>query len=893
MSAISDWCTGMLFALAIPVAKRVQNIMNALTARPDRNTKHPNARLAQPTMGTRLTRSASHPIGTAPSTKNADDAVAMNTIVPRLTPNVWRISGANTVIAALELLERPEEQQYHEHETAAGLERAGERDRLRLHARQQLVGEDDLLARASARPRASSSSSTVAASAAALPPPPVRRSRRPPLRRRSTGVSVSEPTSPPCGDPALSRVVVWSRPRNRALGLGTADRAALVRQFSEYGWVLVDALDPKVIETLPTWVDELAALRDGVGGVLQHREGTDSGPQLCRTENFTPVHHGMRQLLCEGAVVDVAGALLGEPAVLYKEKVNHKLPGGAGYAPHQGAPAYPMIDTHVSAMIAVDACDRGNGALEVVSACFGEVLPVDDRGCIEPAVAARLAWRPVALRPGQTLWFHSRTPHRSGPNRSSRAAGALPDLQRGAEGDRRAEYYARKRGRSRAPRPATAPVSRSSATSRGVRCEGGVHGARRAAPAPRRAVAHPEPGRARGARRACSARGPAQMTSATYPNHRDLRDRHRRQGARDRDQLGAVDPSGHAGMGAGCDVATLFDAVRSAGCTSAAVFGDQHLVGVTGATAADHHRPPEGEVPEGLGCDEMGYLHDADTATALGVAIDAAPDLVVAQLNGPDTAARARPRLRGCARRLPGHRRVARGRARPRAVGRHGLDPGVGPRSGAGRRARTVHLQDALDAHGDGLSAPRGQRRPRVRQRRSPTPPTGSPPSTGSRRAVRRARRRSRLLFGVDGTRPGVRVPRRAGATGHARWAEDAHAGRSGHRRPPGRRAARALERREVGAADWAPTIATLLDLDLPEATGRSLLLTRARRLAAARHDSSGSTTAPRTLAASSALAAPRRGRRGLRVELVALEGDITPPLEARVVSLRADSSSR
>ena len=35
-----------------------------------------------PTIGTRFTRSASQPIGTAPSTKNADDAVPMKTIVP-------------------------------------------------------------------------------------------------------------------------------------------------------------------------------------------------------------------------------------------------------------------------------------------------------------------------------------------------------------------------------------------------------------------------------------------------------------------------------------------------------------------------------------------------------------------------------------------------------------------------------------------------------------------------------------------------------------------------------------------------------------------------------------------------------------------------------------------
>jgi ectoine hydroxylase-related dioxygenase (phytanoyl-CoA dioxygenase family) len=201
--------------------------------------------------------------------------------------------------------------------------------------------------------------------------------------------------------------------------------ADLAGHFAEHGWVVVDALDPEV--------------------VLQHFEGTDDGPLLCRTEHFVQTHAGLRQLLCEGGLIDVAGALLGEPALLYKEKVNHKLAGGAGYRAHQDAPAYPMIDTHVSAMVAVDDADAQNGGLEVVSGCFDAVLPVDERGCIEASVAAQLTWEPVTVRAGQTLWFHSRTPHRSGPNRSSRPRRALyPTYNAAREGDRRAEYYATK-----------------------------------------------------------------------------------------------------------------------------------------------------------------------------------------------------------------------------------------------------------------------------------------------------------------------------------------------------------------------------------------------------------------------------------------------------------------
>jgi hypothetical protein len=225
-------------------------------------------------------------------------------------------------------------------------------------------------------------------------------------------------------------------------GLAADDRERLVGHFRAHGWVAVDALAPADAALLPVWVDEIAAIADGDDGVLQHFEATDAGPALCRSENFVPVHAGMRRLLCEGRLVGVAGALLGEPAVLYKEKINYKLAGGAGYSPHQDAPAYPMIDVHVSAMIAIDDANASNGGLEVVSDRFDALLPVDERGCIDPEIAATLPWRPVPLATGQTLWFHSRTPHRSSPNTSDGPRRALyPTYNAASEGDLRAAYY--------------------------------------------------------------------------------------------------------------------------------------------------------------------------------------------------------------------------------------------------------------------------------------------------------------------------------------------------------------------------------------------------------------------------------------------------------------------
>jgi ectoine hydroxylase-related dioxygenase (phytanoyl-CoA dioxygenase family) len=216
------------------------------------------------------------------------------------------------------------------------------------------------------------------------------------------------------------------------------------QQFGTQGWVVLDVLPRSTRALLAAWSDEVASLPEATG-VLQHRELTDDGPQLCRSEHFVEVHAALGDLLRAGATLEVAGALLGEAAVLYKEKINHKLPGGAGYSAHQDAPAYPMIATHVSAMVAIDDADAGNGGLEVVSGCFDRVLPMDARGCVDRSVESTLTWEPVSVPAGTTLWFHSRTPHRSGPNRTARPRRALyPTYNAAREGDRRAEYYATK-----------------------------------------------------------------------------------------------------------------------------------------------------------------------------------------------------------------------------------------------------------------------------------------------------------------------------------------------------------------------------------------------------------------------------------------------------------------
>ena len=218
-----------------------------------------------------------------------------------------------------------------------------------------------------------------------------------------------------------------------------------IEHFKKHGWVLTCDLSDNGVHELRSWVQEIENWNVD-NTFLRHEEMTTYGPKVARIEYFAHIHLPMGDLLAKGHMLSHASDLLGEQAVLYKDKINFKLAGGAGWEPHQDAPAYPFIDNHVSCMIAIDDATTENGCLELVSGLHHELIPTDERGCIPAAVAESLTWQAMPLRAGQVLWFHSRTPHRSGDNRSTSDRRALyPTYNAASEGDLREAYYARKR----------------------------------------------------------------------------------------------------------------------------------------------------------------------------------------------------------------------------------------------------------------------------------------------------------------------------------------------------------------------------------------------------------------------------------------------------------------
>ena len=82
--------------------------------------------------------------------------------------------------------------------------------------------------------------------------------------------------------------------------------AEQLEHFAYRGWLLVDTLSAEETSELQNWVADIASWSDGEGEWLHYRELTEYGPKLCRTENFTPFHSGMHQLLCGGQMAVVA-----------------------------------------------------------------------------------------------------------------------------------------------------------------------------------------------------------------------------------------------------------------------------------------------------------------------------------------------------------------------------------------------------------------------------------------------------------------------------------------------------------------------------------------------------------------------------------------------------------
>lgn len=220
-----------------------------------------------------------------------------------------------------------------------------------------------------------------------------------------------------------------------------------------YGYIVLnDFLLGSVKKHLAIWCKEITDWPEAPGKWMKYYEiNADGTKQLCRMENFNDYHAGFKELSDGERTLNLISNLMGEPAVIFKEKINYKFPKGNGFKPHQDAPAFVSFNQkfHITMMIAIDACTIENGCLQVHEPGMTEktLFPTEKDGTIAKEIAAKLHWVPIECQSGDIILFNSYVPHYSEPNHSAQARRAMfVTYNKFSEGgSKRLAYYKDKR----------------------------------------------------------------------------------------------------------------------------------------------------------------------------------------------------------------------------------------------------------------------------------------------------------------------------------------------------------------------------------------------------------------------------------------------------------------
>lgn len=225
-----------------------------------------------------------------------------------------------------------------------------------------------------------------------------------------------------------------------------------VQAFHDDGFLLVRGMfNADEVADISRWADEVAAFPQVPGKTMMYFEDSrlKKGERiLSRIENFYPYHNGFRRLFDGERMLGGVGQLFGEPAVLFKDKINFKMPGGDGFKPHQDVQAgwntYGSL--HISALIGIDEATVENGCLELVKG-FHKLGVVGNMWTpLTETDMAGMKFEPYPTKPGDVVFFDSYAPHGSSPNLTAQRRRLLYiTYGKRAEGDQREQYYIDKR----------------------------------------------------------------------------------------------------------------------------------------------------------------------------------------------------------------------------------------------------------------------------------------------------------------------------------------------------------------------------------------------------------------------------------------------------------------
>lgn len=222
-----------------------------------------------------------------------------------------------------------------------------------------------------------------------------------------------------------------------------------LQEFRETGFTVYKGLfNADEMHDITSWCDEVANWEEIPGKYMMYFERSRLNPEqriLSRIEDFEPWHPGFSQLFTAGRLKECVDDLLGEPSVLFKDKINFKMPGGDGFKAHQDIQAGwdTYAPFHITALVTIDPCTLENGCLELAAGYHNKGF-IGEKW--QPLDEDALDYVALPTTPGDAVFFDSFAPHRSGPNMTGDPRRVLyVTYNKSSDGDHRRQYYIDKR----------------------------------------------------------------------------------------------------------------------------------------------------------------------------------------------------------------------------------------------------------------------------------------------------------------------------------------------------------------------------------------------------------------------------------------------------------------
>ncbi|HEV8051454.1 MAG TPA: phytanoyl-CoA dioxygenase family protein, partial [Parachlamydiaceae bacterium] len=202
---------------------------------------------------------------------------------------------------------------------------------------------------------------------------------------------------------------------------GIFERHDIKKIYAEDGVLLYRELhDPKKIENLQIELEQMKDLVPKPGSIMRY----DAKEVFDRVENFLPYcSDNLRTCFTTDRVMNIISTLLGEDAILLKDKINYKLPGSNKYIAHQdvGAGWDKYGDHHLTFALSMDEATEQSGALFFAVGEHKKGLLSPMNTPLGDEVIKSLKWSIADTKPGDALFFDSYLPHYSEANKSLQA----------------------------------------------------------------------------------------------------------------------------------------------------------------------------------------------------------------------------------------------------------------------------------------------------------------------------------------------------------------------------------------------------------------------------------------------------------------------------------------